>query len=300
MNLRQLEIFCAVMRCRTTIAAAYELGLSQPAVSNAIKHFEGTLGFSLFERVGNRLVPTAEGISVYRDAQPLEMMASALNQRVKDLKDTKRGHLRILSTRPLGDTMVPEAIQLFLQGRDNVHVYFDVQNLDSVVEGVESGYADIGIALEPAPRPGLKVDQLISGAMVCILPKDHPLAKAPTLSPRDFENVPLIGLDPSSRLGSSVGAAFHNAGVAMMPNIDVLQGAAACSLVLRGLGLAIVDQFSASNYSAQGLVSRPFEPHIRVAVSIISLADRPLTRLAKRFVHHLESTCQARTASTNG
>ena len=40
LNLRLLEVFEAVMRCQTTIDAAEELGISQPAVSTAIKKFE--------------------------------------------------------------------------------------------------------------------------------------------------------------------------------------------------------------------------------------------------------------------
>ena len=60
MNLRQIELLRAVVRCETTVRAAHELGLSQPAVSNAIKHLESQVGFPLFERVNNRLFPTAE------------------------------------------------------------------------------------------------------------------------------------------------------------------------------------------------------------------------------------------------
>ena len=47
MNLRQIELLRAVVRCETTVRAAQELGLSQPAVSNAIKHLESQIGFPL-------------------------------------------------------------------------------------------------------------------------------------------------------------------------------------------------------------------------------------------------------------
>ena len=53
MNLRQLEILRAVIRHRTTVAAADELALSQPAISNALKAMEAQAGFALFERVNN-------------------------------------------------------------------------------------------------------------------------------------------------------------------------------------------------------------------------------------------------------
>ncbi len=64
LNLRQLEILRAVMRLRTTVGAAREIGMSQPSVSNAIKSMESHLGFPLFHRVNNRLMPTEEARSL--------------------------------------------------------------------------------------------------------------------------------------------------------------------------------------------------------------------------------------------
>ena len=55
MNLRQLEIIRAVIRCQTTSAAAIELKMSQPAVSSALKQIESQLGFPLFERVNTKM-----------------------------------------------------------------------------------------------------------------------------------------------------------------------------------------------------------------------------------------------------
>jgi DNA-binding transcriptional LysR family regulator len=284
MNIRQLEIFCAVMRSRTTVAAAFELGISQPAVSNAIKHLEDNLGFSLFDRVGNRLVPTAEGKAVYQDVQPLQTVAEGLLRRLADLRDTKRGHLRVLATRPLGDVFLPRVIRNFAKGRDDVHVYYDVQHLDGVIEAVESGFAELGIALEPPPRPTLDIKTLAKGRMVCVFPPNHPLAKRDALRPEDLAGLRIISSEPVSRLGSAVAKAFHDRSVPYAPNVSVLQGVVACSLVANGLGVAIVDEFSAMQWSERKLVAVPLEPTIVVVASIISVADRPLSRLARRFV----------------
>ena len=78
--------------------------------------------------------------------------------------------------------------------------------------------------------------------------------------------------------------AFHDRSVPYAPNVSVLQGVVACSLVANGLGVAIVDEFSAMQWSDRKLVAVPLEPAVIVIASIISVAGRPLSRLARRFV----------------
>ena len=54
MNVRQLEVFRAIMRNGTLTAAAEALRVSQPAVSKVLRHFESQIGYLLFERLGGR------------------------------------------------------------------------------------------------------------------------------------------------------------------------------------------------------------------------------------------------------
>lgn len=292
MNLRQIEIFCAVVRTRTTVAAAYELALTQPAVSNAIKHLEETLGLSLFDRVGNRLVPTKEALSIYRDAQPLHLMAATVRQKVVELRDVKRGHIRVVSTNPLGDSIIPEAIAKFLIGRPNVQVFFDVDGMTGVIEAVEAGFADFGVAVSPDARPSLCVTPLTLGQMVCIIPHGHPLAEKKSLSPRELANAPLVGLDPITRLGSFLANAFHGQGTLYEPSVVVRKGVTACSLVNRGVGIAVVDEFSAVSVPERKFAIRPFTPSIPINGSTISLRDRSLSRLAKKLISILKSVAE--------
>lgn len=52
MNLRQLEVFHAVMRAGTVTGAARLLGVTQPSVSTVLKHCEAQLRIPLFRRTG--------------------------------------------------------------------------------------------------------------------------------------------------------------------------------------------------------------------------------------------------------
>jgi len=64
-NLRHLRAFCAVVEKRSVSAAAAQIFLSQPAITQAMAKLEKLLGLSLFERssVGVRPTPAAVGLA---------------------------------------------------------------------------------------------------------------------------------------------------------------------------------------------------------------------------------------------
>ncbi|CAJ3076526.1 LysR family transcriptional regulator [Burkholderia pseudomallei] len=60
LNLRQIEVFRAIMLTGSISGAAKLLHVSQPAVSRLISYAEQRLGLALFERIKGRLYPTPE------------------------------------------------------------------------------------------------------------------------------------------------------------------------------------------------------------------------------------------------
>lgn len=287
MNIRQLEIFSAVMRCRTTAAAAHELGVSQPAVSNAIKHFEDRLGLRLFDRVGNRLIPTAEAQEIYRDAEPLRAMSQAIARKAEDLRNGNYGHLRIIASHALGRTVVAEALRRFLAHRQRVHVFFDIRRMEGVIESVESGLVDLGLALLPPYRPAMEIVPVLDGQMVVAIPHGHPLAQRPMLSAADLPPDEIIGVEPASRLGGLVRKSFDDAGVNYHSKMYVRHSTTACALVEKGLGIAVVDEFSAGPAGHWKMEIRPFAPTTTVLASVMYQKGRGLSELATRFVNEV-------------
>lgn len=289
MNLRQVEIFCAVMRCRTTVAAAFELGVSQPAVSAAIKHMEVQLGLKLFERLGNRLVPTREATMLHRDTEPMQAMAQALAVKVRDLRYGRRGHLRVLSTLSMARSIAGQALASFLAKRPDVQVFFDTMRTEDIMEMIDSGFADLGMTLAPTPRPGMSIEPITSGAMIVALPRDHQLARRAALTPDDLKDERLIGIEPVAQLGGLVRQAFEAANTSYRPSVEVRHGATACMLVERGLGVAVVDPFSAWQEAGWRIETRPFLPRIELQACAVSLQAPPMSRIATQFLAELHA-----------
>ena len=69
LNIRQIETFAAVMKTGTASRAAETLGITQPAVSRSLAELERAVGFALFARIRNRLVPTPEAKQLYQDVE---------------------------------------------------------------------------------------------------------------------------------------------------------------------------------------------------------------------------------------
>ena len=153
-----------------------------------------------------------------------------------------------------------------------MHVYYDVQHLDGVIEAVESGFAELGIALEPPPRPNLDIKTLAKGRMVCLFPPNHPSRRNGLCCVRRTSRV-----FASSRRSRSVGSAqqwqrhFTIVRCHIHRTSPSCRAWLPCSLVASGLGVAIVDEFSAMQWSDRKLLAVPLEPAIVVALRLSAL-----------------------------
>lgn len=280
MNLRQIELLRAVVRCETTVRAAQELGLSQPAVSNAIKHLESQVGFPLFERINNRLFPTAEARTLCRDSDPIFSLHAAFEAKVQDLKENRAGHVRIIATPPLGYGVIPAALRNFLVKRPRVRVSFDVRRFESVVESVENGTAELGFVMGLGDDRGLEAETFFTGDMVCVMRHDHPLAAKPTITPQDLRDAPFIALEQGTRMGTIVRSAFAEAGEPFRFSVEVRYCNTACVLAESGVGVAVVDPLSPVFSGHYDLAIRSFAPASGVTASVIRSRKRPISRAA--------------------
>lgn len=284
MNLRQLEIFSAVMRCRTTIAAAEELSMSQSAVSNAIKHVESQLGFRLFERISNRLVPTEEAKILLEAAEPLFMHQQAVNQRAADLKAGRIGRLRIVATAELSESILPAVMVQFLADHPNVYLSLDTRPLNSVLDSVETGLADVGFGMEVHERHGLTIRQMAELTTVCVCQSGSPLSTLPFVTPNDLRDHKLIAPQTSNGIGVLIAEAFSKAAAPYAPTVEVRFLNVAARLVQENWGVALLDEMTISSGRYADLAVRPFQPHVRFSLAAVLPRQRIPSRLATAFI----------------
>ena len=288
MNIRQIEAFKAVMNEGSVTQAAVALGVTQPAVSCLISNLEDSMGFMLFKRHRGRFQPTGEAEAFLEDADRLLASYSRAVRAVRDIRDLKSGSLRIAAMPALSLNFLPRLIAEFARARPEVKVSLQTRSSLQIKEWVSVQLFDIGLTELPADNPAIDCDP-VSVECLCALPEDHPLAKKTSIGPLDLKGEPMIVPNPEHSAHYQLKAAFEEKGVPWSPYIECLLFAPSCRMAAEGVGITIVDPFTARDFAGQGLVFRPFEPRIPYELGIIYPALRPRSRLAVQFAQNIKS-----------
>lgn len=288
MNIRQLEIFRAVITAGTTSGAALALGVSQPAVSRMISHTEKTLGLRLFERSKGRLIPTDEARQLHGEIEPLFLAVEAAQSRIYDIRDGKAGSIRIVAIPTLANSVIPKVLAKLRETTPDIRVSLDIRRWEQIASQVEANTADLGLAILAKDRPDLLNKPLHTGKLICILPIGHPLSEKEAIRGPDLIPYPFIRMTRSSPLGELIASSLGKTDQRITTAVETRYCNTACSLVQAGVGVGIVDQFVMASGDYPRLICKPFLPQIPVVAYAVVARHRPMSRLIKRVIRSVE------------
>ncbi|MDF2116277.1 LysR substrate-binding domain-containing protein [Roseiarcaceae bacterium H3SJ34-1] len=289
----QLEVFSAIVSAGSITGAAKLLNISQPGVSRSLADFEREIGFALFVRDKKRLFITPEGSAFYEELTRSYTGLDRLAKAAQEIRQMRRGHLRILAMPALCYGAVPRAIKTFLDRHDALHINFEAQNSQRVVESIASQYIDIGIAQVPASYPGVAVHSSFRSDCVCVMPVGHPLCSRKVVRPADLQNQAFVTLPVNSMAGQQIGHLLAEAGINVVARMETLTSFAACAMVAEGVGIAIVDAFTASAVARGRIEQRPFRPNVNFGFRLIYPEHRILSSAAHTLLEHLAKSLGA-------
>jgi DNA-binding transcriptional LysR family regulator len=285
LNQHQLEVFNAIVSSGSITAAARLLHISQPAVSRSLSNLEREIGFALFKRDKKRVAITPEGTSFYEEVRRSYLGLDRLAQAAKEIRELRRAHLRIASLPALSYGMVPSAIKIFLDRNPSMKITFEAHMSSHVVESVANQRVDIGIAQVASEYPGLRIHSSFRADCVCVMPIGHPYCDKEVIRIADLQTQPFVALPPHTMAGSQFDI-FTIDGQPIVPRMETLGTSAACAMVAEGIGLAIVDPFSAS-FACGRLVQKPFLPTINFGFRLVYPDNRVLSNAARNVLDEL-------------
>ncbi|MCH2340203.1 LysR family transcriptional regulator [Pseudomonas sp. NPDC047963] len=137
----QLAIFAAVAQERSFTRAAAKLGMSQPALSRAMRQLEERLGVRLLARTTRSVAPTEAGEHLLRVVAPrfeeinneLGLLSEFRDKPAGKLRITAGEHAAITRLQPVLATLLPDNSDL------SIEVIVDYGLTDIVAEGYDAG-----------------------------------------------------------------------------------------------------------------------------------------------------------------
>lgn len=274
-NVRQLEVFHAVMRAGSVNDAARLLGVSQPAVTKSLRLLEQQLGFTLFRRTGGRIFPGPAADALLPEVARMERDLAAVEELARRLREGQAGRLQVVSVSSLAERVLPQALHLLRRERPGVPVELLALTSRAVVERVAERRADLGFVYDPTETPHVESRDILEAEVVCAVPRRHALARRKVLGPADLVGVPLVTYGGDTRIGSALRRALHGTRDRQEPEVTTNSTRLALQLVAEGGGVAVVDPFLFGRTGVPGLVAVPFHPPISLRVRVIRSYERP-------------------------
>lgn len=260
---RQVEAFRAVMMAGGITAAADAMNVTQPAVSRLIRDLEDIVQMTLFERIGARLVPTAEATQFYREVERLYLGLDQIAQAADDIRLHKNTVLRIASVTSLVRPYLHQAIIDVIGQRLDIPLVIEVENSRYIWDMVEQNRYDLGLVFASPRMAEKNVARLHSALAVAAMAPGHRLAGRSVITPADLIDERVLIPGRNSPLRLSLDKAFSREDHQPVSTMETSM-LNCCYFAAAGMGIGIVDQTSLRSAGAE-VVAIPFEPSIEVS-----------------------------------
>lgn len=235
-SLGQLRALEAVVRRGSFSAAAKEIGVSQPSISNHIHGLENRFKAKLIAKSGYTVSATPALEALLPKIRAILALTDDLETELSHQKNLGSGELRIgYSTYQLA---IPR-ISAFMARHPEIAIEARALATSDILTLFDSGEVDVGFITAREIPAGLEGEQLIQSRIVIAAPPDHPLAHKQAVSWTDVASLPLLQREGSSGTRRMFEAAATVAGVRPQTILALGSWGAIATLIRSGVGVGI-------------------------------------------------------------
>jgi DNA-binding transcriptional LysR family regulator len=240
MDLRQLEILCAIADTGTFTGAGEKLHVSQSAISRQVLLLEDELREPLFIRQGRGAVPTRAGQTLIELGRRLLDDLTATVGQIRDEHDELHGTLRIAGGMTVCLYVFPPLLREFRRVHPRVDIKLITGATPRLIRQLRTGSADVALLTLPVEEPSFVVLPALREELMLVMPPDHPLAGKRRVAPKELALQAFVLFEPSSNTRRTIDGFFTRVGieprvVLETENVEILK-----ALVTSGMGLSIV------------------------------------------------------------
>lgn len=187
-----LELVREVERRGSLTAAARKLGLTQSALSHAVRKLEQQLAVELWQREGRGLRLTPAGKHLLGFAERVLPQFEHTERVVAQVARGQRGTLRIgMECHPCYRWLL-KVVEPYLRGYPDVDLDVKQKFQFGGIGALFAHEIDLLVTPDPLERKGLRFLPVFDYEQVLVVGRQHPLAKRRYVLPADLENEVLI------------------------------------------------------------------------------------------------------------
>ncbi len=292
-DLEYYRIFYHVSKAGSFTLAGEELCISQPAVSQAIKVLETSLGSKLFIRIpkGVRLTPEGEVLFSYvQRGYEYILLGEAKFQKMLDLEN---GEIRIgASDMTLQFYLLPY-LEKFHEKFPGIKVTVTNAPTPETLEFLYEGKIDFGIVSEPfEAKPEVEVLRVREIQDIFVAGSRFSQLKGKTLNYKTLEELPIICLERNTSSRSYIDKFLEANDVVLKPEFELAMSDIIVKFALRNLGIGcVVRDFAKEALDSGELFQLQFEQELpKRNFCIITGNNNPISTAAKELLNMLKVT----------
>jgi DNA-binding transcriptional LysR family regulator len=291
MNLNQLRVFFFVAREQSFTRAARLLNITQPAVSIRVSELERDCGARLFDRVGQKVILTDAGDTLYGYALRIFRLLEDAHHGLENARLLKSGDVRIGTGQTATDFISP-ILHRFKRMYPGVMVRVELGNSQKILADILSLQLHAGVVANPPADSGLVAIPCVREPLAVVVPTAHAWAKQRTLSLKALHGEPFILREPGSGTRALIERALQHVGATPRIEMELPLNPAIKSAVEAGIGVAIMPISIVRPEMKEGRLAaiQVRDYPLVMQIDWIFLEDRAESRLLQALRSALEDT----------
>lgn len=259
------------------------MGLSQSAVSHAIKGLEYQTGVRLLDRTTREVVLTPAGQQL---TGKLERLLDELNSTLREagqMGQQLSGTVRVAASQTISAHLLPQCIAHSNRRYPDIDFVLHDRPQQWVLESIRQGEVDFGIVIDPGMVGDLQCETILSEPFFLLCRQDHPFAQQSWVSWQALRSEKLVLQDYASGSRPLIDAALAHHRIQANANIvqEIGHPATLFPMVEAGIGISVLPALALPLPQGSHLQVKRLTPVVERQLMLARRKNRSLSAAAQ-------------------
>ncbi len=283
-NLERLWYLVQVVDHGGFSAAADELYMSQPSVSNQVRQLEASMHVVLVDRTSGRARPTAEGEVLVDYGRRIFQLADEAVIAIEGVQGIESGHLSVAGTTTVGTYLLPPMLARFRRKFPSITCDLHVANAAQLVRWIVNGEVGLGVFAGTPDALQLTSTEILRDEFVLVAAPGHVMADA-SVEPPELGSERFLMRERGSATRQLQHDVLESWGLQDAETAEIGSPETLKQAVRANLGLGLVSTHAVAEELADGKLAQITvdRPQVGRPVVISHREERPLSPAERAF-----------------